>query len=184
VRRATLTLAVTERTRFALALAPLLGSTVACNGGSGLTGGDCPAGGVLSGNFNGECIHYGAGTASYSTSQATTAVLANTPDNDSGSGVTVRFPGDAPGTFSCGTEGGTSVVLLFNQPGASYTVTNDPTITPCTITVPHYGAVDAAIVGTFSGTLTALERSGNPLPPQQMVITDGAFSFVREADVP
>jgi hypothetical protein len=98
--------------------------------------------------------------------------------------LTLFVPGDTSGPFSCdqNPDGGLTIGIVFSQADATYSTTGLAWLTPCAITIDAYGAVGGQVTGTFSGTLVATSRVGNPLPPQQIAATDGTFAVTRLQD--
>lgn len=147
----------------------------------------CAPAGSISASLNGHCIDFTSGSGGYTAASLSTTLGGQLVDGGTPAfaNLTMFFPGFMPGTFPCGrvdADGGLLEGLTLQMPGASYGSTSDATATPCTIAISAYGTVGGHIVGNFTGTVVAIERSGSPLPPQTEVITQGAFDLVRLPD--
>jgi hypothetical protein len=138
------------------------------------------ANGPVSASVNGVAEAFGTNDAAfYTVSEDGTSIIASA---GSSQGITLFVPGNQAGTFGCGSgpDGGVDVGMTFSQVEATYSTTNDATLTPCTIVITQYGAVGSIIVGTFTGTLVATSRIG--AEPSQVSILSGQFTVTRGPD--
>ncbi len=143
--------------------------------------------GPVSGLFNRQCLDFtSSGSSLYDHVQDRTTVGAEVPADAAtgGSRFTLLVPGNSAGQFSCdqNPDGGLTIGMTFGEATATYSTTGLASITPCAITIDAYGAVGGQVTGTFSGTLVATSRVGNPLPPAQVVVTQGTFAVTRMPD--
>lgn len=171
---------MTQRSAFLLLGALLLGCGSSSPGAASDAGTDPGPDGPVSGLFNGQRINFTSdGFSLYTKAQNRTTIGAGIKGDAASSDmkVTILVPGNMPGQFAC--DPSLTVAITFDQYDATYSTTGQSV---CTVTIDRYGAVGGNVSGTFSGTLSAIQREGNPPPPAQVTVTGGTFTVVRAPD--
>ncbi len=139
--------------------------------------------GPISGLFDGLRLNFNDqdGSVYYSTQNKTTIGGQHRTDaTDDAKVVQVSTVGKSQGVYHCGDDGGTVTGIVFSESQASYSTIAAADLTPCTISITHYGLVGEHVTGTFDGVL--LLSSGSTTSPPRVTVTNGTFDVLRTLD--